>query len=306
MGTASTTKFLKSNGGSFLEVAALTTSAGAGDAQRLVALNASGFIDDTMMNASNVSGANKVAKMNASGILDDTIINAKNSSAGAGDAGKIPKLNASGILDDTITNASATTSAGKLVKMNGSGFIDDGILNAKNTSAGAGDAGKIPKLNASGILDDTIINATVTSANNKIVKLDATGKLDSSVMPVGIGDDAVNITASEALAAGDLVNVYSNAGTANVRKADASTTGKEAWGFVLAAVASSASAKVYFEGTNTQRSGMTVGTQFLSATTAGATTSTAPSTAGQIVQIVGMAVSATSMNFDRGDVVVLA
>lgn len=306
MGTASTTKFLKSNAGSFLEVAALTTSAGAGDAQRLVALNASGILDDSIINASATSAANKVVKMNASGIIDDTIINAKNTSAGAGDAGKIPKLNASGILDDTITNASATTSAGKLVKMNGSGFIGDDILNAKNSSAGAGDAGKIPKLNSSGILDDSIINASVTSSANKIVKLDATGKLDSTVLPTGIGDDALNITASEALAAGDLVNVYSNAGTANVRKADASTTGKEAWGFVLSAVAASAQAKVYFEGTNTQRSGMTVGMQFLSATTAGATTSTAPAAAGQIVQIVGVAVSATSMNFDRGDVVVLA
>lgn len=49
MGTASTTKFILNNAGALAEQAALTTSAGAGDAQKLVALNASGILDSTIV-----------------------------------------------------------------------------------------------------------------------------------------------------------------------------------------------------------------------------------------------------------------
>ena len=86
------------------------------------------------------------------------------------------------------------------------------------SSAGAGDAGKIPQL-------------------------DAAGRIDASMMPVGIGADTAAITASEALSAGDLVNVW-NSGGPKVRKADATTAGKRAHGFVLSAVANGATATV--------------------------------------------------------------
>lgn len=150
---------------------------------------------------------------------------------------------------------------------------------ALQASAGAGDAGKI-------------------------VALDASGKLDSSMMPVGIGADTQVITASEALAAGDFVNVH-NSGGARVRKADASTSGKEAHGFVLAGVSNGAAATVYFEGTNTQVSGQTPGPVFLSATP-GQATSTAPSTAGQVVQSIGVATSTTTINFESRPSILLA
>jgi hypothetical protein len=306
MGTASTKKFIKNNAGQLTEEAALTTSAGAADANKIPALNASGILDDTILNATVTASASKIVKLNASGILDDTVLNATVTAS----ANKIPKLNASGILDDTVLNATATStgagSAAKVVKLNASGLVDDTALNATVTSAGAGSAAKVVKLNASGLVDDTALGATVTSAANKIVKLDASGKLDSTVLPTGIGADTASIVASEALTAGDLVNIWSNAGVANMRKADGSTTGKEAHGFVLAAVASSAAGTCYFEGTNTQCTGLTPGLQFLSSTTAGKTTVTAPSTAGQIVQRVGYAISATAMNFDGNDPIVLA
>lgn len=220
----------------------------------------------------------KILKNSAGTLAEETTLT---TSAGAADANKIPALNASGVLDATI-------------------------INSKTTSAGAGDSGKIPALNASGVLDDTIINATVTSVANKVVKLDASGRLDATVMPVGIGADTAAVVASEALAAGDLVNIYNNAGTANARKADASTSGKEAHGFVLSAVASGATATVYFEGTNTQMTGMTPGVQFLSGVTAGKTSSAAATGTGKIVQRVGYAISATAMNFDAFDPIILA
>lgn len=153
-------------------------------------------------------------------------------------------------------------------------------VEAKITSAGAGDAGKI-------------------------TALDGSGRLDTSLMPVGIGADTATITASEALAAGDFINIWNSAG-AKARKADASTSGKEAHGFVLAAVANAAAATVYFEGTNTQVAGLTPGPVFLSATTAGQATATSPSAAGQVSQRLGVALSATTANFDAGPAIVLA
>lgn len=226
MGTASTKKFIKNNAGTLTEEAALTTSAGASDAD------------------------------------------------------KVPALNASGILDDSIINASATSAANKVVKMNGSGVIAPAVINAINTSAGAADAAKI-------------------------VQLDGSGRISSTMMPVGIGADTASIVASEALSAGEFVNVWNNAGTANIRKSDATTAGKEAHGFVLAAVASGASGTVHFEGTNTAVTGRTPGPQFLS-TTPGQSSATAPTGAGNVVQRIGFAVSPTAINFDGGDPIVLA
>lgn len=225
MGTASTKKFIKNSSGTLTEEAALTTSAGAGDADRLVALNASG------------------------------------------------------ILDDTIVNSSATVAANKVAKLNGSGILAPALVNAVNASAGAGDAAKI-------------------------VQLDSSGKIDMTMMPTGVGADSAAVTTSEALSAGDFVNIWNSSG-AKVRKADATTAGKEAHGFVLSAFGSSASATVYFEGTNTGVTGQTPGPVFL-ATTAGGATSTAPSSSGNVVQRIGFALSATAINFQSQPPVTLA
>lgn len=147
------------------------------------------------------------------------------------------------------------------------------------SSAGAGDAGKIPQL-------------------------DGTGRLDNSMLPVGVGADTKAVTTSEALAAGDWVNIWNSTG-AKARKADATVAGKEAMGFVLAAVGSGAVATVYFEGTNTQVSGQTPGRVFLS-TTAGQGTSIPPVSAGNVEQIIGFAISATEVNFQAGSTIVRA
>lgn len=149
------------------------------------------------------------------------------------------------------------------------------------------------------------VQSSAGAANaGDFVALDDTGRLDNSVMPVGIGVDTKTIAASEALAAGDWVNVWNSTG-AKVRKADATTAGKEAHGFVLAAVSSGADALVYFEGTNTQVSGQTPGPVYLQ-TTAGTGGATIPSASGNVVQNLGVAVSATEVNFERGTPVVLA
>lgn len=160
--------------------------------------------------------------------------------------------------------------------------------------------------NNAGVLTEVASLQSSSGAGDaaKIVALDSSGRIDNSMMPVGIGADTASIQASENLAAGDFVNVH-NSGGARVRKADATTSGKEAHGFVLSSVTSGANASVYFEGTNTGVSSATPGPVFLS-TTAGGFTGTAPSSAGNVVQNIGVAVSATAINFEKGVHVVLA
>ena len=157
-----------------------------------------------------------------------------------------------------------------------------------------------------GIITEVFGVQTSAGAANAgdVVALDASGRIDASMMPVGIGADTASITASEALAAGDWVNVWDSGG-AKVRKADATVAGKDAYGFVLAAVTSGNPATVYFEGTNTQVSGQTPGAVFLQ-TTAGLGGAAVPSGAGNVVQQLGVAVSATAVNFERGIAVTLA
>lgn len=153
-------------------------------------------------------------------------------------------------------------------------------VEAKTASAGAGDAGKIVALNGSGVIDATM-------------------------MPPGIGADAKTFTASEAIAAGDIVNIHDATG-AKCRKADATTSGKPAVGFAQSAIANGASGTITFEGVLTGLSGLTTGATYYLGTTAGAITATAPTGSGNIVQKVGTAISATELSFEPGDTYVRA
>jgi hypothetical protein len=148
-------------------------------------------------------------------------------------------------------------------------------------SAGAADAGKIPALDASGRLSDTM-------------------------MPVGVGADTQLLIASEALSAGNWVNVWNDGGVAKVRRADATGgLGKKCHGFVLAGVSMGANATVFFEGTNTAVSAQIPGDIFLGLV-AGAGSATPPSAAGHIVQRLGVAVSATAVKFEADNPILLA
>jgi hypothetical protein len=130
-------------------------------------------------------------------------------------------------------------------------------------------------------------------------QLDANGKLDTSFMPSGIGAETQSVIASEALAAGEAVNFWSNAGVINARKADGSTVGKPADGYVKAAFASAATAIVFTDGLNDQLTGLTPGARiYLSGATAGAVTSTVVTGAGKTHQYLGKAISATSLQFE--------
>lgn len=138
------------------------------------------------------------------------------------------------------------------------------------TSVGAGDAGKI-------------------------AQLDNTGKWDITLMPSGIGVPTVALTASETLAAGDLINIWNNGGTANARKADCSNN-RRAHGYVLSGASSGTTATVYVQDNLTGLSGLTPGVPYYLSTT-GSYSATSPTTAGFISQEIGTAISTTVISF---------
>lgn len=179
------------------------------------------------------------------------------------------------------------------------------------SSAGAADADKIPALNASGVLDPTLLNAKASSAGagdaGKIPQLDGSGRISNTMMPVGLGADTQDMTTSEAVAAGDWVNIHDGgSGAFRVRKADASVDGKHAMGFVLVGQSLGGVVTVYFEGTNTSVTGQTPGDVYLSAANAGKGVAAAPTASGNVVQNIGYATSANSVNFNAQPRIVLA
>ena len=148
----------------------------------------------------------------------------------------------------------------------------------------------------SGQVTETITTQTGGGSNaDKIASLNATGQWDLTMMPTGIGPDTASIEAGEALNAGDFVNIYDDLGTVKIRKAIAED-GKLADGFVLEAVTSGANGLVYFEGRNTEKTGLTLGAvYYLSDATAGEITTSAPSASTKHVQRVGKAYSTSAV-----------
>ena len=153
---------------------------------------------------------------------------------------------------------------------------------------------------------EATVQSTGATEAGKIIAADSNGKLDESWLPTGIGADVAVVAASENLGAGDLVNVYDDSGTPKARKADASTAGKHAHGFVLDSVSSGANATVYFEGTIIGLTNVTAGDLYLSATTAGTFTATPPTGTGKVVQRIGVGTTSTTLNFESGQRYMLA
>lgn len=151
-------------------------------------------------------------------------------------------------------------------------------VEAKNSSAGVADAGRV-------------------------VALDGAGLINVNMMPTGVAPDTAALPTSEALAAGDYVNIFDDVGVAKVRKADASTANaaKRAHGFVTTAFALAATATIYFEGRNTALTGLVAGTTYvLSHTVPGGVTAlaSATTTAGHSLQVLGEAYGTTAMNVE--------
>lgn len=150
--------------------------------------------------------------------------------------------------------------------------ISEGV----QTSAGSGDAGKLAKLNASGYFDSTLL-------------------------PPGVGEEAKTMTTSEAVTAGNLVNIHDDTG-AKVRKADASgPSPKPAHGFVTASAAMGETVKVYPVAFLAGLSGMTIGAKyFLAKTPGGITTDVSGYVSGDLIQEVGFMYDTDTLSFRPG------
>jgi hypothetical protein len=156
-----------------------------------------------------------------------------------------------------------------------------------------------------GLIEKESVQEGGTAKAGKIVALTAAGVLHNTMMPTGIGPDTANLVAGEALASGDFVNVYEDGGAIKIRKADATTAGKPANGFILASVAADATGLVYFDGNNSSVTGATPGPVYLS-TTPGAFSSNLPTATGNMVQPIGFTTAANIVNFQPGMRVVLS
>lgn len=151
--------------------------------------------------------------------------------------------------------------------------------------------------------EGTVTGGTAGQAGD-ILALDASGRIDESVLPVGLGPDVYNSLASEILTAGAFVYVDSGAEIAN---AFAGVSGFPALGFVLTPSAIGEPATVYFEGQNNALTGLTPGARYyLSDTTPGGVTTTPVSGTGKKHQYLGNAISTTTIAFERDDVIILA
>ncbi|MEE3507727.1 hypothetical protein QN399_15935 [Pseudomonas sp. 10C3] len=150
------------------------------------------------------------------------------------------------------------------------------------TSAGAADAGKIPAL-------------------------DATGKIDTSMMPTGIGANSVSVPASEAIGAGKFVNLWSNAGVLSMRLAD-NSNGRPAHGYVNTAVASAGTGTAYRLNTvNAGLTGLVAGGDYWLGLAGGVLTAALDPVAdtGKLDQYLGLAKSATELATVEYDTVTL-
>jgi len=165
----------------------------------------------------------------------------------------------------------ATVNIQKIIQ-NIAGRLKEFQLTGEDTSAGAGDAGKIVLLNSS-------------------------GKVDATMLPIDITAESISLVVGENVSANDLV--YVKAADSKIYKADAGATNKQvAIGYVRSAVTANGSneATIYFDGAVTS-SGFTIGAPVYLSVTAGASTATAPSTTGQLVQPIGVAFSTTQYMF---------
>ncbi len=146
--------------------------------------------------------------------------------------------------------------------------------------------------NGKKVLDNAIDASAGAADAGKIIKLDAGGQIDPSMLPAS---GAITLEASEALLAGDFVNLFDDAGTVRMRKAD-NSNGRQADGYVLTAVAPLASATIepLHTGVNNGLAGLTLGARYFLGT-AGGVVAVAPSLPTELVQCLGVARSATEL-----------
>jgi len=142
---------------------------------------------------------------------------------------------------------------------------------------------------------------------NKLARTDDSGRWSLTLMPVGVTPDTQSVVASETLVANDLVQIFDDASTPKVRKADASSVNHfNCVGFVKDNFNLGETALIYFEGRVTGLSGLVAGTRMFLSTTPGQASATPVSGFEELSQKIGTAVDATTISFERAEGVTLA
>ena len=158
----------------------------------------------------------------------------------------------------------------------------------------------------SGRVTEKVGTASSSGGGNagEIPQLDAAGRIDSTMMPVGFGDEVVQLVAGESLTAGDFIGINTSG---QAVRASAAPGGFDVAGFVLAGYTATTPAIIYFEGANTGRSALTLGARYyLSDSTPGGVTTTPVVGSGKRSQLVGIAISTTSIALEVGISITLA
>jgi hypothetical protein len=123
----------------------------------------------------------------------------------------------------------------------------------------------------------------------EIVALNASGQIDATMLPDA---DVVTLTASEAISAGALINVWYTGSVTEVRNADNSSAAKRAHGWAPSSISMSSSGTVNIgNGQNSSVTGLTPGGDCWLGTV-GAIVQTQPG-AGTVLQKVGFAQTST-------------
>jgi hypothetical protein len=143
--------------------ASAVVSAGVADQGKLVKLDGNGLVDDTVV--PKATGATiTTGTATDTFITPATLAAAGSATGGLASANKYVRFDANGLLDtsffDYATSAELLANAGTGTV---NGLVNDNVLAASSTvvSAGAGDAGKFVKLDATGKIDASVLNLDV-------------------------------------------------------------------------------------------------------------------------------------------------
>lgn len=108
----------------------------------------------------------------------------------------------------------------------------------------------------------------------------------------------ITFNATNPIAAGELVNLWNNSGTLEVRLADNTAEGKECFGYCTAGASTGNPVTVLSAPGSviTGLSGLTTGARYYLGGT-GAVTSTVPTTTGNVIQYIGLATTVSTLLF---------
>ena len=158
------------------------------------------------------------------------------------------------------------------------------------------------------------------STSGKIIKESSIASANIALAPGGVLDaydgsaltnlpsqaNTISATADGAIAARDIVSLEYVGGALKARKANATDATKPATGFAQSAALSSLPVTITLSGQLTGLSAMSTAMDYYLDTISGGLTSTMPSTVGNIIQPIGKAASPTVLNFNAGEVTVIA